>query len=76
MLLVHSHSIDDAGHTYGDFHERTMAEIKLIDGYVERLVKAWDGRVIITADHGMHTTAEAAATANSATRTICSLSCV
>ncbi|HAA38382.1 MAG TPA: hypothetical protein DCE00_05870 [Firmicutes bacterium] len=58
LLLVHSHSIDDAGHTYGDFHERTMAEIKLIDGYVERLVKAWDGRVIITADHGMHTTAE------------------
>lgn len=58
LLMVHAHSIDDAGHTNGDFHVKTMEQIKLIDSYAESLVKAWRGKVIITADHGMHSTNE------------------
>lgn len=54
FMLVHFHSIDDSGHTYGDINENTMNTIKTIDNYVKYLVENWKGKVIITSDHGMH----------------------
>ena len=58
FLWVHYHGIDDAGHTYGlwsDEYNRTLLEI---DGMLRRMVEVSPtGTVImITADHGMHTT--------------------
>lgn len=56
LMVVHFHSIDDMGHTYGDTAVETMDRIKILDSYVEELVSGWDGYVIVTADHGMHPT--------------------
>lgn len=58
LMLVHFHGIDEMGHHYGDLHEKTMERIQLIDGYIQELVARWNGKVIITSDHGMHTTDE------------------
>lgn len=58
-LMVHFHSIDDLGHDKGPYGEATMAQIQVVDGYVEKLVELWDGVVIITSDHGMHQEGEA-----------------
>jgi len=35
-----------------------MERVKTIDSYIEQLVLNWDGKVIITSDHGMHSTGE------------------
>lgn len=56
FILVHFHGIDDMGHKYGDFNEKTMNKVKEVDEYVRKLSEAWNGSIIITADHGMHTT--------------------
>ncbi|MCG8481942.1 MAG: alkaline phosphatase family protein [Clostridia bacterium] len=56
LCFVHFHGIDDSGHTYGPFAQETLTYISEIDHYVKTLVSEWDGVVIITADHGMHTT--------------------
>ncbi len=56
LMVVHFHSIDDAGHDFGDTAAETMDRIKILDSYVEMLVSGWDGHVIVTADHGMHPT--------------------
>ena len=53
-LMVHFHSIDDSGHNFGDLSEETMNTITEIDGYIQKLSSYWDGKMIITADHGMH----------------------
>ncbi len=55
-IFVHFHGVDDMGHSYGDTDERVMQKIKQIDGYIRQLVNEFHGRVIITADHGMHKT--------------------
>lgn len=54
--FVHFHGVDDSGHDFGDISKETMAKIEEVDGYVKELVKNWHGKVIITADHGMHST--------------------
>ncbi len=54
FLMVHFHSVDEKGHDYGDMSEKTMEAIRQIDGYVRQLAQNWNGRIIITADHGMH----------------------
>lgn len=54
--FVHFHGVDDSGHDYGDISEETMGKITEVDGYVKELVENWNGKVIITADHGMHST--------------------
>jgi len=56
LMVVHFHSIDDMGHNFGDITGETMDEIKRLDMYVKELVSMWEGNVIITADHGMHST--------------------
>ncbi len=58
LLVVHFHGIDDSGHDYGDLSTQTLERIKTTDGYIKDLVSRWNGKVIITADHGMHSTPE------------------
>lgn len=54
--FVHFHGVDDSGHDYGDISVETMNKISEVDGYVKELAEKWNGKVIITADHGMHST--------------------
>jgi len=56
LLFVHFHEIDETAHEYGPYAEQTMQKIKEIDGFVQALCESFDGRVIITADHGLHET--------------------
>ncbi len=56
LALVHLHSIDDTGHEYGELADETLERIKTIDSYVRELSIKWEGKVIITSDHGMHST--------------------
>jgi hypothetical protein len=56
LALVHFHSIDDMGHEKGDFAKETMDTLKIVDEYVRELSTRWNGRIIITSDHGMHST--------------------
>ncbi len=56
FMAVHFHSIDDSGHDSGDLSLETMERIKIIDSYISQLVSGWQGKVIITSDHGMHST--------------------
>lgn len=58
LILVHFHSIDDMGHEHGDLAKETMETINTIDGYVNKLAASWKGKIIITADHGMHKTSD------------------
>lgn len=58
LALVHFHSIDDMGHNHGDLANETMETLKIIDSYVKELSNKWNGKIIITSDHGMHTIAE------------------
>ncbi len=58
LIYVHFHGIDDFGHNYGDLSEQTMEKIRETDSYLKELIKNWSGKVIITADHGMHSIPE------------------
>lgn len=54
MVFIHFHGLDDRGHDFGDLDPKTLEYIRTIDGYIKELAKHWDGKIIITADHGMH----------------------
>lgn len=54
FILVHFHGVDDSGHTNGDLDIRTMEVLYGVDGYVGKLLDKWQGKTIITTDHGMH----------------------
>lgn len=56
LLFVHFKDIDYKGHSHGDLSKETMEAISKTDGYIEGLVSKWEGKVIITSDHGMHPT--------------------
>ena len=55
LIMSHFHGIDDMGHEKGDLNPKTMGKIKDIDGYIREMLGQWRGKVIITSDHGMHT---------------------
>jgi len=57
FMAVHFHGIDDAGHDHGDMAQETMESIREADSYIRELASGWRGKVIITSDHGMHSTA-------------------
>jgi hypothetical protein len=54
LISVHFHSIDDSGHNSGDLSIETMKRIEAVDSYIRELVSGWQGKIIITSDHGMH----------------------
>lgn len=56
FVFIHFHGTDDSGHDTGDLSTQTLEKIKEIDRYMEYLTQDFEGRVIITADHGMHKT--------------------
>lgn len=60
-LFVHFHGVDDFGHDNGDMSELTMDMIKEVDDYVQALAESFTGRLIISADHGMHMTTDGGA---------------
>lgn len=56
FIYTHFHSVDDVATTYGPHTTETLDQLNVVDKMVEELVKSFDGTVIITADHGLHTT--------------------
>lgn len=54
LLFVHLHGIDDSGHKYGPRSAETIAKIQQTDAWMGELLAAWDGSVIVVADHGQH----------------------
>ncbi len=58
LIFTHLHGIDDYGHDFGPFGDKTIEVIKKTDDYLKQLAKHWDGKIIITSDHGMHSTKE------------------
>ncbi|MFW5992018.1 MAG: alkaline phosphatase family protein [Halanaerobiaceae bacterium] len=54
FIFVHFHGIDDSGHDHGPLADKTLEVISKTDGYIRKLTADWTGKVIITADHGMH----------------------
>lgn len=58
LIFTHFHGIDDSGHDYGPYGEKTIEVIKKTDSYINDLAQLWNGKIIITSDHGMHATKE------------------
>ncbi len=54
LLFVHFHSVDDASHEYSPVYEEARDALVAVDGWCGELMAAWNGRVIITSDHGQH----------------------
>lgn len=54
ILLVHFHSFDDFGHEYGPSSQEALEQLKILDSYIEDMIKDYRGDIIITSDHGMH----------------------
>lgn len=54
LVFVHFHGIDDNAAAYGPYAPETMAAVRRLDGYAADLIARWNGKVIITADHGLH----------------------
>lgn len=57
-MLVHYHSLDDAGHSFGPWSEEANGRMAILDQYVGALLSVWPGPVLVVADHGMHETNE------------------
>lgn len=57
-MLVHYHSLDDAGHDYGPWASEAQERLAVLDQDVGELLAAWPGPVLVVADHGMHATAD------------------
>ncbi len=56
LIFVHFHGVDDYSHTYGTHAPETQDKIAEVDGFIKQLTDEFTGKVIITADHGMHDT--------------------
>ncbi|MCL2619427.1 MAG: alkaline phosphatase family protein [Defluviitaleaceae bacterium] len=54
LMFIHFNSIDDISHTYGPYSPQVAEALAFIDSLVWDLADAWDGMMIITADHGQH----------------------
>jgi predicted AlkP superfamily pyrophosphatase or phosphodiesterase len=53
FLFVHFHGIDDQTHDAGPLSLLSRERIAQIDDYVQKIVEAFSGKVIITSDHGL-----------------------
>lgn len=54
LMLVHLHGIDDSGHAYGPRAQETLRKIAQTDQWFAQLAAAWQGRILVAADHGQH----------------------
>lgn len=58
FIYVHFHGFDDVAHTYGPSSDEAQEKLAEIDAFIAELCGNFKGTVIITADHGQHTTAD------------------
>ncbi|MCL2531431.1 MAG: alkaline phosphatase family protein [Oscillospiraceae bacterium] len=58
FTFVHFKQVDSTAHYYGPQAEQTQRAIAEIDDFVRLLAEQFDGRIIITSDHGLHETAD------------------
>ena len=60
LLYIHFHEIDDMGHEFGENSPEYETALISVDQYIADIVDTLptDTLIIITADHGMHTTAD------------------
>ena len=56
LLFLHFHGYDDLSHTYGPHVIETKEKAVELDSYIKSLVDEFNGRIIITSDHGQHDT--------------------
>jgi hypothetical protein len=56
FIYVHFHGYDDVAHAYGPSSDEAAQKLHELDGYVKTLCDNFSGTVIITADHGQHST--------------------
>ncbi len=54
FCFLHLHELDNYGHMYGPKGEALYDYLEEIDVEVGKLIEEFDGKVIITTDHGMH----------------------
>ncbi|KAB3531270.1 hypothetical protein F8154_13135 [Alkaliphilus pronyensis] len=54
LILVHFKGLDTHGHSTGDLSRETMNMLQTLDKYIEDISNKWEGKIIITSDHGMH----------------------
>ena len=54
LMFVHFNIIDYMAHNYGPYSTYVREAFALVDGFVQELVLARPGVVIVTADHGQH----------------------
>ena len=54
LIFAHFHEIDDLAQQHGPTAPETLQKIREIDLCVRNLAQGFNGRVIVTADHGLH----------------------
>ncbi|MEG1390226.1 MAG: alkaline phosphatase family protein [Angelakisella sp.] len=57
-IMIHFHGIDDRGHATGPLSDVSMAKMKETDDYLAALFEAFEGRIFVVSDHGMHKTTD------------------
>ncbi len=58
-IMVHFHSLDDAGHRGGPEGAAYRERLRVLDEYTGELLALWPGRAVVISDHGMHAVGEA-----------------
>ena len=56
FIFVHFKQVDSTAHYHGPHAEQTRQAIAEIDEFVRLLAAQFDGRIIVTSDHGLHDT--------------------
>ena len=59
FIFVHLHELDEKGHTYGPKHQSLFDYLEEVDKLIGEILKEYEGQLIITTDHGMHSIGEA-----------------
>lgn len=54
FIFAHLHELDNMGHSFGPNDERLYAYLEGIDLALGEILEEYEGKVIITTDHGMH----------------------
>ncbi len=58
FLYVHFHGVDDSASKFGVYSQENIQTMEEVDKMVEELMAGFEGRVIITADHGVYPESE------------------
>ncbi len=59
FIFAHLHELDDTGHNVGPDDELIYEYLEEVDGVIGEILADYDGKVLITTDHGMHDEGEA-----------------